>query len=261
MESLREELVVQNDKGRDVTTSLIVARVFGKEHSKVIRDIENLSCSDGFRVANFGDTPYTHPQNGQTYKMYEMTKDGFSFLVMGYTGEKAGKFKEAFINEFNKREMMLKSDDYILARSQEILQNRLRIAEQNLRSAHERIESQDLEIKQLAPDAEYTKEVLKSEDAYTMTQIAKEFGYTCQTFTERLLKCGIIYKQSGQYMLSAKYCDKGYTTNRTHPFVTNSGQHKTKTYLVWTEKGRKFLHDFRESYKEKKKILEEKGGF
>lgn len=45
-----------------------------------------------------------------------MTKDGFSFLVMGYTGAKAGQFKEMFIAEFNMREAMLKSDDYILAR-------------------------------------------------------------------------------------------------------------------------------------------------
>lgn len=95
-------LVYQNEKGVDVTTSLIVAQVFGKEHKNVLRDIETLSCSNGFRVLNFEHTPYVHPQNGQTYKMYTMTKDGFSFLVMGYTGEKAGEFKEKFINEFNK---------------------------------------------------------------------------------------------------------------------------------------------------------------
>lgn len=88
------ELVKINSAGKDVTTSLIVAQVFGKEHKNVLRDIENLSCSDTFRRLNFEHTPYVHPQNGQTYKMYEMTKDGFSFLVMGYTGERAGQFKE-----------------------------------------------------------------------------------------------------------------------------------------------------------------------
>ena len=113
-----ENLVIQSPQGRDVTTSLIVAEVFGKNHKEVLRDIERLSCSEDFRVRNFAHTPYTHPQNGQKYHYYEMTKDGFSFLVMGYTGKKAGEFKEMFINEFNKREMMLKSDDYILARSQ-----------------------------------------------------------------------------------------------------------------------------------------------
>lgn len=81
-------------------TSFIIAEIFGKEHRNVLRDIENLSCSDSFRMLNFERTPYTHPQNGQTYEMYEMTKDGFSFLVMGYTGAKAFKFKVDFINEF-----------------------------------------------------------------------------------------------------------------------------------------------------------------
>lgn len=103
-----QELVIQSSKGDEVTTSLIVAEVFGKEHSKVLRDIENLSCSDSFRAANFGDTPYVHPQNGKTYHYYEMTKDGFTFLVMGYTGKAAAKFKEDFINAFNAMEKQLR---------------------------------------------------------------------------------------------------------------------------------------------------------
>lgn len=146
------------------------------------------------------------------------------------------------------------TDDLIFEKAVLIAQKR--IEEQKIRIA-----ALEVENKELRPDAEYTKEVLKSENTYTMTQIAKEFGYTCQSFAEKLIKCDIIYKQSGQYMLTAKYCDKGYAQNRTHPFVTNSGTQMTKTYMVWTEKGRKFLHDFRESYKEKKKKLEEKGGF
>lgn len=88
------------------------------------------------------------------HKMYEMTKDGFSFLVMGYTGKKAGEFKEMFINEFNKREMMLKSDDYILARSQEILHNRLQLAEKQLQAARATITSQSEQLKAQAPKVE-----------------------------------------------------------------------------------------------------------
>lgn len=53
------ELVIQNSNGNDVTTSLIVAQVFGKEHNKVVRDIENLSCSSNFNAANFGVIEYT----------------------------------------------------------------------------------------------------------------------------------------------------------------------------------------------------------
>ncbi len=78
------ELVFQNNNGNDVTTSLLVAEVFGKEHSKVVRDIESLSCSASFNAANFGVITYIDSRNREQ-TAYEMTKDGFSFLVMGYT--------------------------------------------------------------------------------------------------------------------------------------------------------------------------------
>ena len=103
-----QELVIQSSKGNEVTTSLIVAEVFKKEHSKVLRDIENLSCSEEFRVANFGEGSFQNSKTGQLHKMYEMIKDGFTFLVMGYTGKTAAKFKEDFINAFNTMEKQLR---------------------------------------------------------------------------------------------------------------------------------------------------------
>lgn len=47
------ELVIQNQNGGNVTTSILVAEVFGKEHKNVLRDIESLHCSDEFRRLNF----------------------------------------------------------------------------------------------------------------------------------------------------------------------------------------------------------------
>ena len=91
-----EALVKTNSNGRNETTSLIIAEIFGKRHDAVLRDIQNLDCPSDFNLHNFGETPYVHEQNGQTYRMYEMTKDGFSFLVMGYTGSKAAKLKVDF---------------------------------------------------------------------------------------------------------------------------------------------------------------------
>lgn len=84
-----------------ITTSLIVANVFGKRHSHILEKIRTLDCSSEFRSANFSAHPYTNPQNGETYQQFEMTKDGFMFLVMGFTGKKAAGIKEAYINAFN----------------------------------------------------------------------------------------------------------------------------------------------------------------
>lgn len=236
------ELVIQNSKGNDVTTSLIVARVFGKEHSKVCRDIENLSCSKAFRVANFGDTPYVNPQNGQTYRMYEMTKDGFSFLVMGYTGEKAGQFKEKFISEFNKREQLLKSEDYILLRSQEILNNRIKLMEAKVAQLEEENKLQNQQLKESAPKIEYFDKALSSVGTYTATQIAKEFGWGAETLNRKLKEMGIQYRQNGQWLLYAKYDSKGYTKSIPRTFTRSDGTTGTQMQTVWTEKGRQFLY-------------------
>ena len=102
------DLVFLGQDGRLVTTSLKVAEVFGKVHAKVMRDIEKLDCSDEFTIANFGKRTFKTEQ-GNEYPMYEITKDGFVFLVMGYTGKKAAEFKEAYIKKFNEMEAELKS--------------------------------------------------------------------------------------------------------------------------------------------------------
>lgn len=92
------------------TTSLKVAELFGKQHKNVIQKIENLDCSPEFTSANFSAHVQTiEIGNGATResKYYEMTKDGFMFLVMGFTGAAAAKIKEAYINTFNQMAAML----------------------------------------------------------------------------------------------------------------------------------------------------------
>ena len=102
------DLVFLGQDGRLVTTSLKVAEVFGKVHAKVMRDIEKLDCSNEFTIANFGKRTFKTEQ-GNEYPMYEITKDGFVFLVMGYTGKKAAEFKEAYIKKFNEMQAELNS--------------------------------------------------------------------------------------------------------------------------------------------------------
>ena len=106
---------VQNKKV--VTDSLIVAEVFEKAHDKVLRDIRNLGCSEEFRLANFGESTYLNSQNKEM-PMYFMNQKGFTLLVMGYTGKEAMKFKEQYINEFERMENELKSPKLLSEREQ-----------------------------------------------------------------------------------------------------------------------------------------------
>lgn len=90
------------DSGKAVTDSLTIAEVFGKRHDNVLRDIKELGCSSEFALLNFEETPYQHRQNHQHYTKYVITQDGFTLLVMGYTGDDAMRFKEQYISEFNR---------------------------------------------------------------------------------------------------------------------------------------------------------------
>lgn len=89
-----------------VVTSLDVADTFEKRHSDVLRSIETLECSPDFTQRNFSLSGYLDA-SGKRNKMYYITRDGFTLLVMGYTGEKAMKFKEAYIRQFNAMEKVL----------------------------------------------------------------------------------------------------------------------------------------------------------
>ena len=101
------EDMIQTESGIPTTTSLVIAQAFDKEHRNVLQSIENLECSEEFRLLNFQHTPYIHPQNGQTYPAYRLTRDGFAFLAMGFTGKKAAAWKERFLEAFNAMEAAL----------------------------------------------------------------------------------------------------------------------------------------------------------
>lgn len=94
--------------GIPVVSSRYVAEVFGKEHKDVLRAIQNCGCSDEFNRRNFTPTSYKDKQ-GRKQPEVLLTKDGFAFIVMGFTGKKAAAFKEAYINRFNEMEQYLKN--------------------------------------------------------------------------------------------------------------------------------------------------------
>jgi Rha family phage regulatory protein len=95
--------LVKRDNGQLKTTSKIIADVFGKTHKNVLLSIESMKCSDGFRALNFKASSYTSPQN-KNLSCVEITRDGFSFLCMGFTGSKAAEWKEKYIAAFNDME-------------------------------------------------------------------------------------------------------------------------------------------------------------
>lgn len=106
--TLNTEFGLYEKNGQPFCDSLQVAETFNKQHNTVLRDIRELGCSDDFRLYNFVQSSYRNEQNKKQPK-YLLTKDGFTLLVMGYTGKKAMAFKEAYIVRFNQMEVFIKS--------------------------------------------------------------------------------------------------------------------------------------------------------
>ncbi|HFG1769749.1 Rha family transcriptional regulator [Vibrio cholerae] len=94
------DLVFISKTNHLVTDSRHVAEYFGKRHDNVIRAIKSLSCSSEFNRLNFEGVHY-HDTKGEVRQAYQMTKDGFMFLVMGFTGKRSAEIKERYINAFN----------------------------------------------------------------------------------------------------------------------------------------------------------------
>jgi Rha family phage regulatory protein len=102
--------LVEIRHGETLTTSKIIADSFGKIHRDVLRSIKNLDCSDEFRVRNYVQSSYTSEQN-KVLICYDITRDGFAFLCMGFTGASAAEWKEKYIGAFNSMERSLLNVD------------------------------------------------------------------------------------------------------------------------------------------------------
>lgn len=218
-----KELVFKGESNQVLTNSLLVSEKFGKEHNKVIRDIQNLSCSDEFRAANFGVSSYISLQNKEL-PMYVMTKDGFSFLVMGYTGVKAGMFKEEYIKAFNKMEETIKNGGFNVPKSfREAL---LLAAEQQevIENQQKQIEEKNAKIEADKPKVLFSEAVSASNKSILVRELAKlitQNGYQIgeKQLYERLRKAGYL-------------CSVGESRNQPTQTYMNIGLFEIKKRVI-----------------------------
>jgi Rha family phage regulatory protein len=227
-------IVFINDN-RIVTDSLTVADVFSKEHKDVLKKIDDLDCSSDFRKRNFSLSDYKVADNNKPYKKYLIKRDGLVFLVMGYTGTKAARFKEMYIEAFNKMENELKQ---LIPSPSYMLEDPIDRAK---RWIEEQVEKKMLEQKvaEYAPKVTYYDLILKSNGTVTVTQIAKDYSVSGKALNKILNEEGIQYKMNGQWLLYGKFQDKGYTKSHTH--INDTG--KVRLHTRWTQKGRLFIHN------------------
>ena len=176
---------------------------------------------------------------GSNYKSQAVfiNESGLYALILSSKLESAKRFKHWVTSEV--LPSIRKQGGYMIARPDEsdeiILARALQIMQATLAR-------RDEQIAKLKPRADYADHVLDSVSCFTVTQIGKELGMTGHDLNVLLCQMGIQYAQSGQYLLYADYARQGLAKNRTFSREANDGTLHTRTYLVWTERGRDFIH-------------------
>lgn len=217
-------------KIQKLMSSKQIAERTGKQHSNVLRDIRNmledLSKSQD-SILNPNEYQEVIAQNSMTSEI--LLNERLSLcLASGYSV----LLRMGIIDDWAKMKVVSRKELAQMVVDAEEANERLQLQNQKL----------EVEVKALAPKAEYLDTVLKSVDNLTTTSVASELGMTAQKLNKELLTRKIQRKIDKHYVLTANYVNKGYANNRTHSHPDSKGVIHTSQLLVWTEYGKAFLH-------------------
>ena len=152
--------LVRREGDRAYATSLDIARCFGKQHRDVTRTIRNMECSDEFRLRNFAQTVYEreNPSGGRPIPTpyFEISRDGFAILVMGFTGNAAMAWKETYIAAFNAMERRIAREE-----RQSLERDALALRRESLAHANGRIEALSRERDRMMEDLARARRAVK----------------------------------------------------------------------------------------------------
>lgn len=205
------EIMKFGKEEKSVVTSLDIAETFGKEHKNVLKDIRELECSEEFSRLNFEPTSYKDKFNREQ-PMYYVTRDGFTILVMGYVGEKAMKFKEGYIRQFNAMEKALIGK--IREREKGIA------VRQALTNALK--ESQENERMHGFAYSSYTDMIYKSIFGKSAKQLREEYGVTKKENLRNCFTAEELKQVQSKEMLVSGLVDCGWGYDQIKQFISEN---------------------------------------
>ena len=222
--------VVRNEQGEPLFCLKDVCEELGLQTKQVVRRL----MDDVFSKHPIVDSL------GRTQQATFVNEDGLYDTILESRKPEAKRFRKWVTSEVLPD--IRRHGGYIVAMADE--PDEVIIA-RALQLTHNRLQKREKEIATLRPKAEYAEEVLLSETCLTTRQIAKELGMTAQALNRLLAAHRIQFRQSGQsgqWMLYREYADKGLAQNRTFHYQDSKGKAQTQTQMVWTERGRLFIH-------------------
>lgn len=198
-----DELVIMHEKTA-VTTSLKVAEVFELEHKNILQAIDNLTAKNSAVKNMFAEGTYKNSR-GREYRMIYMNRDGFTLLAMGFTGQKALRFKLQYIEAFNKMESQIKTGGFNIPTT---MSEALRLAADQ----SETIEKQNALIAEQAPKALFADAVTTSHTSILVGDLAKILKQNgVETGARRLF----VWLRDNGYLISRKGADYNSPTQRS----------------------------------------------
>lgn len=157
------DIILSTQNGEPVASSRQIAENFGKEHKNVLQTIDNMTAENSALLQMFHLSEYTTSQN-KKLPMYLMNRDGFSLLVMGFTGKAALEWKLKYIAAFNAMEKKLAQRPQL---------SRSELMAQALIAAHDELEHKDRQIAELTPKGIFADAVNASKKSILVGELAK----------------------------------------------------------------------------------------
>lgn len=212
------------------------------------------------RVDNDERTKFNLGRQGEGWFL---TEDGLYEVLMQSRKPIAKQFKKgvkAILKEIRKTGAYVatsaeETDEELMARALEAAERAIKRKEERIKQLEqdateqqalieqkeETIDRQNEQIQKAAPKVNYYDEHLQSVNTVTTTQVANEIGMESHKLNQKLRDLGILYKQSGQWLLRVPYNSWGLHATRTQTFTRSDGSVGTSSYTVWTQKGRMFI--------------------
>lgn len=241
------ELQLINENGKIYVDSRQVAKMIGKRHDNLIRDIDGyvniLGQTSKLRTDNFFVKSSYQAGTGKTYPCYNLTRKGCDMVANKLTGEKGVLFTAEYVTKFEEMEKQIKMQQLLPDFNNPVEAARAWANEVEAKQkALVALEQVNKELEEAKPKLTYYDTILNSVGTMTSSQIGADYGMSAIKLNRILNEQKLIKKVNNQWILYAKYQNQGLTESKTFD-VEHGSIVGSYVSTRWTQKGRLKIHE------------------